>query len=134
MNNNSPILLLKQDCHEAVEWVIKQLANSGLQTVCTFDLQVARQANVECPCPHHGTEPCDCQMVILLVYKAGHQPISIVAHGYDGQTRFSIVDSPHQRADPRLEASIRHSIVFNEIPSENLQTSTCIASTNLSER
>lgn len=123
MSNNSPILLLEQDCRDAVEWVIEQFASSGLQAMRTFDLQVARQANIDCPCPHHGTDQCDCQMVVLLVYKAGHQPISIVAHGYDGQTWFSVVDSPQQRADPKLEASIRHAIVSQKLPTINLQTS-----------
>jgi len=112
MTNNSPFLLLDQDCREAVEWIIDRFSSAGLQAVCTFDLQVARQANVDCPCPHHGTDECDCQMVVLLVYKTGHQPISIVAHGYDGQTWFSVVDSPQQRADPKLEACIRHAIGF----------------------
>ncbi len=122
MNSNSPFLLLEQDCREAVEWIIEQFASSGLQAVRTFDLQVARQANVECPCPHHGTEQCDCQMIVLLVYKTGHQPISIVAHGYDGQTWFSVVDSPQQRADPRLEASIRHTIFSHGLPKVNFHS------------
>ncbi len=120
MSNNSPFLLLEQDCHDAVEWIIGQFASSGLQVVRTFDLQVARQANIDCPCPHHGTDQCNCQMVVLLVYKSGRLPISIVAHGYDGHTWFSVVDSPQQRADPKLEAYIRHAIASHDVPAINL--------------
>jgi hypothetical protein len=50
-------------------------------------------------------------MVVLLVYGSGRQPVSIVAHGHNGQTWFSVVDTPQQRADPRLEAAIRLALV-----------------------
>ena len=66
----------------------------------TFDLQIARQAQTSCPCPHHGTDQCDCQLVVLLVYQDHREPLAIVAHGYEGQTWFSVVDTPQQRADP----------------------------------
>jgi hypothetical protein len=42
-----------------------------------------------------------------LVYKIDQGPITIIAHGYNGQTWFSVVDTPQQRADPQLEAIIR---------------------------
>jgi len=50
-------------------------------------------------------------MVVLLVYGSDRQPVSIVAHGHNGQTWFSVVDTPQQRADPRLEAAIRLALV-----------------------
>jgi hypothetical protein len=56
-------------------------------------------------------------MVVLLVYGSGgytssdHQPVSVVAHGHNGQTWFSVVDTPQQRADPRLEAAIHLALV-----------------------
>jgi hypothetical protein len=49
-------------------------------------------------------------MVVLLVYASDRRPISLVAHGYNGQTWFSVVDTPQQRADPRLEAAIRRAL------------------------
>lgn len=124
MSEMSPFLVLDQTCADAMDWIIDQFSSFGLHAVRTFDLQVARQTNTQCPCPHHGTDQCDCQLVVLLVYKPGHSPISIVAHGYDGQTWFSVVDSPQQRADPKLEAAIRHAIISNELPPVNLQTTT----------
>jgi hypothetical protein len=77
-----------------------------LQVLRTFDLQLARLAHTEYPCPLHGTQQCDCQMVVLLVYAEQYQPVSLVAHGYDGKTWLSLVDTPQQQADPRLEEAI----------------------------
>ena len=103
-------LILEQPCDEAIAWVSRQVSGTGLQILRTFDLQLARIAHTECPCPHHGTDQCDCQMVVLLVYADNHQPISLVAHSHDGKTWFSLVDTPQQRADPRLEATIRQAL------------------------
>jgi len=107
MSENTPFLKLEQPCDVAVDWLAAQVSRAGLSVMRTFDLQVARHAQAVCPCPHHGTDQCDCQMVVLLVYQVGQQPITLMAHGYSGQTWFSVVDTPQQRADPRLEAVIR---------------------------
>ncbi len=117
MSENSPFLILDQPCDSAVEWVVQQIRQTGLQVVRTFNLQVARQAIAGCPCPYHGTEQCDCQMVVMLVYGGGQpnrfdcQPVSIVAHSNNDQTWFSVVDTPQQRADPDLEVAIRLALV-----------------------
>ena len=112
MSDSSPFLIVEQSCDNAIDWVARQISATGLRVVRTFDLQVARSdIHVSCPCPHHGTEHCDCQMVVLLVYDSDLQPVSIVAHGHNGQTWFSVVDTPQQRSDPRLEAAIRQALV-----------------------
>jgi hypothetical protein len=112
-------LVLEQPCDEAMAWVIHQVNEAGLQVLRTFDLQMARLAHSECPCPYHGTDRCDCQMVVLLVYEDQFQPISLVAHSYDGKTWFSLVNTPQQRADPRLEATIRQALMPQNISSLN---------------
>jgi len=33
--------------------------------------------------------------------------VAVIAHGYNHQTWFSVVNTPQQRADPQLEAIIR---------------------------
>ncbi len=79
MSYASPILSLGQPCDVAVAWVIRQAEAAGLQAVRTFDLKEARQAPhnpAGCPCPHHGTHRCDCQMVVLLIYAENYQPVS----------------------------------------------------------
>ena len=108
-------LILEQPCNEAIAWITRQVSGAGLQVMRTFDLQVARHDPADCPCPHHGTDQCDCQMVVLLVYGDDYQPISLVAHSYDGRTWFSLVDTPQQRADPRLERAIRQALPVESI-------------------
>jgi hypothetical protein len=87
-----------------------------LQVMRTFDLQSTRHDPAECRCPHHGTEQCNCQMVVLLVYGENYQPISLIAYSYDGKTWFSLVDTPQQRADPHLERTIRQALPVENIP------------------
>jgi hypothetical protein len=116
MSDNAAFLMLEQPCDEAVELVSTKMNQAGLSVIRTFDLQVARRAQTVCPCPHHGTDPCDCQMVVLLVYQLYQKPITIIAHGYNGQTWFSVVDTPQQRADPHLEATIRRLVAPQILP------------------
>jgi hypothetical protein len=106
MSAACPFLILEQPCNEATDWVIRQVSNAGLQVLRTFDLQDACHDPVECACPHHGSDRCDCQMVVLLVYGGDYQPASLVAHSHHGKTWFSLVDTPQQRADPRLQIAI----------------------------
>ena len=109
-------LILEGRCEEAIAWVVSRVGGAGLQVVCTFDLRVARHDSMDCPCPHHGTHQCDCQMVVMLVYGDCDQPVSLVAHSYDGTTWFSLVDRPGQSADPRLERAIREALPLEGIP------------------
>ena len=112
-------LILEQPFADAMAWVVRQASRAGLQVLRTFDLQDARLAHTECPCPNHGTEQCDCQMVVLLIYADDYRPISLVAHSHDGKTWFSLVNTPQQRADPRLEATIRQALMPQAMPSLN---------------
>ncbi len=110
MTEPSSILVLDQACDEAVDWMVRKISQAGLSVRRTFDLQMAMHTRLACPCPYHGTEACDCQMVVLLVYAARGEPVTLIAHGFNQQTWFSLVDTPQQRANPRLEATIRHAI------------------------
>lgn len=105
-----PFLVLKKGCDEAVGWISTNLERSGLQVVRTFDLQGARLDPGLCTCPHHGTEQCDCQMVVLLVYTDGLPPATLVAHCHDGQTWFTLIDSPQQAIPTKLAAAIQDSL------------------------
>ena len=111
MSENSPFLILKQPCGEAIDWVIRQISAAGLEVVRTFDLQVARHEHAGCTCPNHGTAECDCQMVVLLVYDHTRQPLTLVGHGHDAQTWLSVIDTPQQHASPHLEGAVRRALV-----------------------
>ncbi len=120
MNSLSPFLTLNCGCDEALQWTKRHLSRAGLRALQTFDLHTARHAldAVQCPCPHHGTEACDCQMVILLVYgKEGDvstplntSPATLILHGNDGQTWLSLAENPNQRADAKTISAIRHAL------------------------
>ncbi len=116
MNDHSVFMVLEQPCDEAVVWLSQKASQAGLSVLRTFDLQMARQAQALCPCPHHGTDQCDCQMVVLLVYQDSREPLAMIAHGYEGQTWFSVVDTPQQRADPNLVAEIRKIVALQIKP------------------
>ncbi len=125
MSSTLPLMIIEQACGEAISWVIQELTGNGLQTLRTFDLQAAQHGHTEqvntehvntCrPCPHHGTGPCDCQMIVLLVYQGNRPPLSLVAHGYNERTWLFLVDTPQQRADPHLEATIRQVLIHSPL-------------------
>ncbi len=114
LNQNRPILYVQQPCEEAVPFFVERMQRSGLQVMRTFDLHETRVGETTCACPHHGTEKCDCQMVVLLVYGTENQPASLVAHGYHGQTWFSLVEFLG-RTNTRLEAQIRDILIAIEV-------------------
>ena len=83
---------------------------AGLRPVQTFDLHTARAGLHDCPCPNHGMDECDCQMVVLLVYGKAAEPATLILHGNDGQTWFSIADNPRQRVDAKLITGIQQAL------------------------
>lgn len=119
--SSSPFLTVDQTCNSALQWANQRLLEAGLCTVQTFDLQDARAGSHDCWCPHHGTEQCDCQMVILLVYGNGNKPITLILHGNDGKTRLSL-DNTLQPASP-LASQVRKILDFPGSTSQ-LQEST----------
>lgn len=110
MNESKPLLILEGSCSDAAAWLIRLVSDAGLHVLRTFDLQDSRHAPAKCPCPHHGTGKCDCQMVVLLIYGAGSQPVSLVSHCHDGRAWISMVDSLQQPADPELKAAIQRAL------------------------
>jgi len=108
--NTSPFLSANHSCDDALQWTRKQLQ--------TFDLHNARVGLHDCPCPNHGTDECDCQMVVLLVYGTASDvstpldtsPVTLILHGNNGQTWLSIVDDPRQEAETKLLAAIRQAL------------------------
>jgi len=110
---NSPFLSVNYPCDKALQWTKKQLLQADLRAVQTFDLHTARVGLHDCPCPNHGTDDCDCQMVVLLIYGKASEPLTLILHGHDKQTWFSIADNPQQRADLKLMAAIQQALGVN---------------------
>jgi hypothetical protein len=113
MNMISPFLNLDCSCDKALQWTSQKLTQNGLRVMQTFDLQMARQALENCPCPHHGTDQCDCQMVVLLVYGKAGGSVTLILHGNDGTASLSLVNNPLQHADPAIQSAIEQALQQN---------------------
>lgn len=123
--NVSPFLSVNRSCDEAMPWVNEQLLQAGLRPVQTFDLHTARMGLHDCPCPNHGTNDCDCQLVVMLVYGKTEDvstlpavvntgPVTLILHGNDGQTWLSIAEGPDQRTGMKLSTEIK--LVLEKAP------------------
>ena len=118
MSTLLPFLTLDQPCDQTLAWVNKQFPIAGFRVVETFDLQAARLAHNDCTCPHHGTDRCNCQMIVLLIYqKKQENPTTLVLHGQDDKTWLSLVAAEGLRPHQVLEARLRR--VFLSIPAQN---------------
>jgi len=109
----SPFLTFPCDCDKACRRVQFQLAQAGLRAVQTFDLQSARHALSECPCPPHGTAECDCQMVVLLVYGKAEEPLTLILHGNQGVTWVSFAEGTGQMGDAKLMSAVQAALKAN---------------------
>ena len=124
MNIGSPFLSMNFSCEDALQWTKDQLLRVGLRTIQTFDLQAARLGLHDCACPHHGTEACDCQLVVLLVYGDVAEPATLILHSNEGKTWVSTSDNPLQRADKKLMNRIRQALESapsSALPSEQAE-------------
>jgi len=112
----SPFLALPCDCSQARRRMQAQLARAGLRAVQTFDLQSARHALSDCPCPHHGTAECDCQMVVLLVYGEAEEPLTLILHGHQNITWVSFAEGAGQGGKSKLMSAVRN--ILEELPAQ----------------
>ena len=111
MSTLMPFLVLDQTCDQVLTWVKQQLTGADFRVVQTFDLQVARMAHPDCPCPHHGTNECNCQMVVLLVYGKQNDPSTLVIHGQDGRSWVSLAAPVGKRFNQHLEVVVRRVLI-----------------------
>ncbi|RPI86426.1 MAG: hypothetical protein EHM41_08570 [Chloroflexi bacterium] len=100
------ILQVNMDCAKTASLAAENLQAASFRVVQTFDLQAARSTQSTCSCPHHGTDLCDCQMLILLVYGIDLNPITLLFHGRDQQTQIHWVTQPGQRVNPDMELKV----------------------------
>jgi len=99
------IIELLQNSKQVKAQLETLLAEAGLHTIVSFDLQSARAGNATCNCPYHGTANCTCQYEVLLVDDPTHFPgdtRTITIHGRDDVTWISLPAFPfaQQTAKP----------------------------------
>jgi hypothetical protein len=88
------------DGEAATRSATEALGRRGFRVVRSFDLRSVVGGQHPCACPHHGTEQCTCQYVVLLAYAPTGAPIVITAHSRDGEAELQIVDDPNAPTDP----------------------------------
>lgn len=111
MNSLPPFFSANRSYNEVLPWLKQRLSRAGLRVMQTFDLRLTSPLQrSDCQCPHHGTDECDCQLIVLLVYGKDGQPVSLMLHGNDGQIWLSFVDHPGQRAGSKTVAAIERAL------------------------
>lgn len=108
--NTSPFSSINYPCDAVLHWTREQLTLASLRSVQTFDLHAARVGFHDCPCPNHGIDACDCQMVILLVYGESEEPVTLILHGNNGQTWLSIAEPIASSITNTLTEHIIHTL------------------------
>ena len=121
----SPFLIVEQNCEQALRSVRETLTGAGFHAVQTFDLQIARQAHLECQCPNHGTASCNCQLVILLVYGKQEDPATLILHGEESTTGISLANPASDQVTQNLGGIIRRTLIskMNRMPVPSNQVS-----------
>ena len=117
--NISPFLFTNCPCNEALPKVNQQLKDAGLRTVQTFDLHSAMSGAHGCSCPNHGTQECDCQMIVLLVYGGAVAPETLILHGGSQRTWISLADTVLQNRDSQLQITIQKALGWQEAEFES---------------
>jgi hypothetical protein len=110
MSTFSAFCMLNRPCEETLDWAKTQLSQVGLRVLQTFNLNTAHHMLADDPCPHHGMEPCDCQMVILLIYGMTDEPVTLILQGSDAKTWFLLESNSLHRVDPIVCASIQEAL------------------------
>ncbi len=110
MNSLTPSFSFNRSYNEVFPWLRKELSAAGLRLLQTFDLSGARIGAAGCPCPHHETEQCDCEMIVLLIYGKSPEPATLILHGNHGQTWLSLVNNAEQSVDPGMQSAIAQAL------------------------
>lgn len=107
MTTLSPFLSVDVPCDQALQRARAKLSRVGFRAVQTFNLNTARLGLPDCSCPNHGTDECDCQMIVLLIYGEVPEPATLILHGNDGKTWMSFTEDPLHLTPKKLTATIR---------------------------
>lgn len=107
MVRTEQLLQLSLDGETTVALVTHVLTKAGLHVQRSFDLQSACASFTDNVCPHHGDTPCDCQLVVLLVYLKESRPVSLIIHSHRGTTELGIADGFGQSPPLELAARVR---------------------------
>jgi hypothetical protein len=106
----SPFLSVRCSWAETLQWINQRLVTANLRPRQTFDLHGARVGSHGFVCPTHGTNECDCQMAVILVYDGAIEPVTLILYGNNGQAWLSIAEDANQKPDARLIDTIQKAL------------------------
>jgi len=109
----SSFLSVDRSCRASAARLKKHLTATGLSVLQTFDLHSARLAHKDCPCPNHGTDRCECQMIVLLIHGTGSISATLILHGDNHRTWLSLIDGPVQPAEALIQEAIQRVLQVN---------------------
>lgn len=126
------LLVTEHGCEQTVAWLARTLATTslrvassytlgscgclqpaelgGLRAVPSFDLRAALAQSWSCPCPHHRSAACACQMAVVLVHDPGGAWAALVAHSHGARTWVDLVQATTRFPHTALSSAIRQSI------------------------
>lgn len=81
-----PLMVINAQCSQLAGPLKETIDEAGLWAFQSFDLRTTRAVHDGCTCPNHGTSECTCELIVLLVYRALGNPISLILDGRDGMT------------------------------------------------
>ncbi len=99
-------VLFNCDGETAAQVAVQALERRGFRVVRSFDLRSALSTHTDCDCPHHGTDQCTCQFVVLLVYSQAGAPVVVTAHSRDSQAEVQVVRDANTHPDAQLAEQV----------------------------
>lgn len=112
MSSASPFVTINKPGEDAISWVVQQLGRTGLRVIRTFDMRESWMDDPDCTYSHHGTEKCDCQVMVLLVYSQAKFPATIFVQSIQKFTWLYLVDTPEQPVNEDLERTIKTALTI----------------------
>ncbi|MHB0924024.1 MAG: hypothetical protein ACYC3H_08685 [Bellilinea sp.] len=105
-----PLQIVDIQCSKFVGPLKQAFTDAGLWSFQSFDLQSTRALHDNCTCEYHGTSLCTCQLIVLLIYRALGDPITLVLDGRDEQTYIFIVEEKGPSVRPATREMIERII------------------------
>ncbi len=102
-----PSVLLQNGRKNPIQHLIATLQDAGLHVMVSFDSRHTRVKQQEFLCPHHGTDICNCHIVVLLVYDTEGYPATLIAYGQDDEIWVSLTYPPGLRPSFSLQNQIK---------------------------
>ncbi len=111
MNHTAALLSLPYDCETTMALVAVILQGKGFNLKRTFDLRSACATLGDPTCPHHADQPCNCQLIVYLVYDQDYSAVALFGHGYDDKTEVRMENSTGIKPSHNLATKIRQALI-----------------------